>query len=158
VSDAAIHRNRRQFVEPGVTWYTSAGAINSSGLFTAPKVSAATAATVSAVSVADHSKWINANVTVQPGASVAISISPTSAALASGAQKQFAATISNTSNPPGSVVASSGLITATGLYTAPAVSSATAATVTATSQADTTKKAVSAVQISAPAHHSVLLS
>jgi hypothetical protein len=141
-----------------VSWYTSAGAINSSGLFTAPKVSAAAVAIISAVSVADHSKWTNAHVTVQPGASVTISISPTSAALASGAQKQFAATVSNTSNPQVVWSASSGSITATGLYTAPAVSSATAATVTATSQADTTKKAISAVQISAPAHHSVLLS
>jgi hypothetical protein len=144
-----------------VSWYTSAGTISSSGLFTAPKVSATTTAVISVVSVANSSKWTNAHVTVQPGAAISVSISPASASVASGARQQFAATVSNASNPQVTWSASPGSITTTGLYTAPTVSSAATAAVTATSQADPTRKAISAVQITpppAPVQHSVLLS
>src|SRR5712692_11166785 len=63
-----------------VTWSATAGSISSSGLFTAPTVSANTTVTVKATSVADPTKYGTATVTVTPNSTVTpvVSLSPTS--------------------------------------------------------------------------------
>ena len=62
---------------PGVTWSATTGSINSSGLFTAPLVSASVIVTVSATSQADTSKRASSTLTVNPQAAV-LSVSPAS--------------------------------------------------------------------------------
>src|SRR5712692_3843764 len=82
-----------------VTWSATAGSVSSSGLYTAPTVTANTTATVSATSVADPSKSANATVSITaPPPVVAVSISPTSATVASGGTQQFTATVTGSSD------------------------------------------------------------
>ena len=144
--------------DTAVTWSASVGTISSSGgltglnsgLFTAPTVTSTIQATVTVTSVADTSKQASATVTINPVNSpppVAITISPTSAAIASGGTEQFTATVSNTSNHAVTWSASLGTVSSSGLFTAPTVSSTTQATVTATSVADTSKQASATVTI-----------
>jgi len=66
-----------------------------------------------------------------------VSVSPTTATLASGATQQFTATVTGTSNTAVTWTASSGSIDGNGLYTAPTVKSQASVTITATSQAST---------------------
>ena len=147
--------------DTAVTWSASVGTISSSGgltglnsgLFTAPTVTSTIQATVTVTSVADTSKQASATVTINPVNSpppVAITISPTSAAIASGGTEQFTATVSNTSNHAVTWSASLGTVSSSGLFTSPTVSSTTQATVTATSVADTSKHASATVTINAP--------
>src|SRR6478672_3134225 len=142
----------------GVTWYvdninggnSSVGTVSPSGLYTAP---AATGShTVKAVSNASTTKTASASVTV--AGPVSVGISPTSASLAIGGTQQFTATVTNSSNKGvtwsvdglngGS--SSTGTISSSGLYTAPATPGTH--TVTATSQADSTKSANATVNVS----------
>jgi hypothetical protein len=90
---------------------------------------------------------------------VSISVSPTSASVPAGATQQFTATVQNTTNTNvtwqvnGVTGGDSahGTISAAGLYTAPStVPSPPAVTVTAISQADTTKSASAAVTVVQP--------
>jgi len=96
---------------------------------------------------------------VTPPPAVAISISPDTASVVVDATKQFAATVSNTSNTSvtwsvNSTVGgntTAGTISSTGLYTAPdLVPSSGSVTVTATSQADSTKSASATVSLTYP--------
>jgi putative Ig domain-containing protein len=130
----------------GVTWKASSGTLSGSGLFTAPQVQNNTTVTVTATSVADTNAHATATVTVTPLAGIKVSLTPTSASVAPSAQVQFTATVTGTSNTKVTWKAVSGTITQTGLYTAP--SKAGSDTVTATSQADTTKFATASVTIS----------
>ena len=95
-----------------------------------------------------------------PPASVEISISPTTASVMVDGTKQFTATVSNTTNTAvnWSVNNTSGgnsmlgTVSSTGLYTGPdLVPSSSSVTVTATSQADTTKSASATVSLAYPA-------
>jgi hypothetical protein len=70
---------------------------------------------------------------------VSVVTSPSSATIASSATQQFTAMVSNASNAAVTWAATAGTITSSGLFTAPIVSAPTAVTVTATSQADTSK-------------------
>ena len=88
--------------------------------------------------------------------SVSVSVSPTTASLQVNQQKQFAATISGTTNTAVTWTASGGTVTSGGLYTAP--SSAGTYTVTATSAADSTKSASAVVTVSQSAQVSVSIS
>jgi hypothetical protein len=90
--------------------------------------------------------------------SVSVSMSPTSAALSTSQTQQFTATVTGSSNTAVTWAVNGvtggnstiGTISANGLYTAPsAVPGPAGVTVTATSQADTTKSASAAVTISA---------
>jgi peptidoglycan/xylan/chitin deacetylase (PgdA/CDA1 family) len=76
-----------------VTWSTTAGTITSSGLYTAPAVTATKTAYVTATSVADSTKKATATVTVNPAPSVLsrIVVSPTSASVYVGSTQQFSA-------------------------------------------------------------------
>jgi hypothetical protein len=86
---------------------------------------------------------------------ITISVAPTAASVAVGNTQQFAATVTGTSNAAvtWSVAggAANGTISITGLYTAPATTpNPPQATVTATSQADSTKSASAAVTVTGP--------
>jgi peptidoglycan/xylan/chitin deacetylase (PgdA/CDA1 family) len=76
-----------------VTWSTTAGTITSSGLYTAPTVSASNTAYVTATSVAQSTKKVTATVTINPAPSVLsrIAVSPASASIYVGATQQFSA-------------------------------------------------------------------
>lgn len=131
-----------------VTWSASAGTISSSGLFTAPTVTWATAVSVTATSVRDPSKQATAAVTVNPGApTVTISISPTTATLSSGGQQQFTSTVTNSNNTAVTWGATAGTMSSSGLFTAPSVTSTTQISITATSVADPTKQANANVMV-----------
>ncbi len=128
-----------------VTWSATAGSVSSAGLYTAPPVTANTTATVSATSVADPSKSANATVSITaPPPVVAVSISPTSATVASGGTQQFTATVTGSSDT-GVLwsIQGTGTISSTGLFTAPAVTESDI--ITATSHVDPTKTATATV-------------
>lgn len=135
------------------------GTISSSGLYTAPAVVPAGPVTVTVISQADSTKQASATVGVNtPPPVVAISISPTSASLATGATQQFTATVTGSANTAvnwqvNNVTGgdpSNGTISASGLYTAPASIPSGGVTVTAVSQADNTKKASAIISIIDP--------
>ena len=84
----------------GVTWSISpsgTGAINSSGLYTAPAtIGSQQTVTITAASQANSSVAASAVVTLMPP--ITVSVSPTVATLSSGQTQQFSATVTNTSN------------------------------------------------------------
>jgi Protein of unknown function (DUF1565) len=138
---------------------SSSGTVSSSGLYTAPAVTAKMSATVTAVSNADNSKSASATVTVSPAATpqpVSVAVAPTTASVVAGKTQQFSASVSGTSNTAvGWEVdgisggnSSVGTISSSGLYTAPTVSSTLSVTVTAVSSADNSKSASAAVTVS----------
>ncbi|HWO35953.1 MAG TPA: fibronectin type III domain-containing protein, partial [Candidatus Acidoferrum sp.] len=81
------------------------------------------------------------NVFTTPAAAVIISVSPTTATVASGGTEQFSAQITNTSNTAVTWSATAGTVSTTGLFTAPTVTATETVTVKATSVADNTKSA-----------------
>ena len=125
-----------------VTWSATGGTVSSSGLYTAP----ATAGTysVTATSQANSTKSASATVTVTTPA-VGVSISPVSAALLTGATQQFTATVTGSTNTAVTWLATGGTVSTNGLYTAPAT--AGTYSITATSQADSTKSATASVTV-----------
>jgi hypothetical protein len=135
-----------------VIWTASGGTINSAGLYTAP--SSGGTYTVTAASATSGSGSDSAVVTVAlptpppPPTVTKISISPTAVSLQTGAQQQFTALVSGTSNTAVTWSASAGTIATNGLYTAP--SAAGTYTISAISKADTSKFASAIVIVSAP--------
>jgi hypothetical protein len=137
---------------------TVCGTVTSSGLFTAPSVPPSPPFfSLTATSVADPTKSASATVTVVAG--VTVSISPSSAKLAPSASRQFSAQVTGSSNTSvswsvsgaGCAGSNCGKVTAAGLYTAPAIiPNPAVVSVTATSQADTTKYASAQVSIGIP--------
>jgi chitinase len=83
-----------------------------------------------------------------PQQGVSIAVTPTSASLTTGATRTFTATVTGNTNTAVTWTASGGTITNAGLYTAP--QTAGTYTVTATAQADTTKKAQATVTVTRP--------
>ena len=79
--------------------------------------------------------------TTPPTGAVTIAVTPGSATVLSGASQQFTATVTNATNAATTWSASSGKISANGMFTAPSVTASTTVTVTAISQADSTKQA-----------------
>ncbi len=141
-----------------VTWSvscsnSSCGSINSSGLYTAPSpIPSSTTVTVRATSQEDTNIVGTATVTQNP---VSMIISPISnLTLISADTQQFTATISNA--PTGHAtytwsVNGNGSVSSGGLYSAPAkVASDGSATITVTSDFDTTKSASAGVSLKAP--------
>ncbi len=61
------------------------------------------------------------NVFTTPAAAITVSISPTTATVASGGTQQFSAQVTNTSNTAVTWSATSGTVSTTGLFTAPTV-------------------------------------
>jgi len=85
--------------------------------------------------------------TVKNKSSVAITVSPTTATVNSGATSQFQATVTNTSNTAVTWTVSAGTISSSGLFTAPTVSKNTTVSLTATSVADNTKSARATISV-----------
>jgi Putative Ig domain/Beta-propeller repeat len=125
-----------------VTWRASGGSISDGGMYTAPVIPGSYV--VTATSVADTSKSASAAVTVNT--TVAVTISPGSASLATGGSQQFTAAVSGSSNTAVTWSATGGTVSSSGMYTAPAT--AGTYTVKATSVADSTKSASAAVTVS----------
>jgi RHS repeat-associated protein len=129
------------------TWTLNSGApgsISSSGLYTAPAtITATTTVSVTATSQADATKSATATITLSP--SVSVTLAPTTATLTVGQTKQLSATVQGSSNVNVTWTVSpvgAGTVSSTGLYSAPpCVTGQETVTVTATSQADTTKSA-----------------
>jgi fibronectin type 3 domain-containing protein len=111
--------------------------------------------TITAVSNSDSTKSGSALAVVSAPQPVTVSISPGSSSIDEGTQVQFTATVSGVSNSSvtWAVTRGSGTITQSGLYTAPRT--AESDTITATSQADSTKSVSASIAVVAP--HSVSL-
>jgi len=86
-----------------VTWSASSGTVSTTGLFTAPTVTATKTVTVTATSVADKTKSASANVTVNTAAGV-LTLNPTSINFGSVTVGQtspvLTTTLTNTGNAP----------------------------------------------------------
>ena len=135
-----------------VTWSASGGTVSTSGLYVAP--SAAGTYSITATSAADSSKSASAVITVsQP---VSISVAPATVNLQSGAQQQFSASVSGTSNTAVTWSASGGTVSTSGLYLAP--SAAGTYSITATSAADSSKSASAVITVSQPTAITVSIS
>ena len=136
---------------------STVGTISANGMYTAPaSVPSPATVTVTAISQADATKTATAAVTITAALVISVGVSPSSATLTTGTTKQFTATVQNTSNTAvrwqvnGATGGNStvGTISASGLYTAPAnVPNPATVTVTAVSQADTTKSASAFVTV-----------
>jgi len=134
------------------------GTVSTSGLYTAPaSVPSPANVTVTATNQTDSSKSGSAIVTVTV---VGISVTPTSVTTQKGTTQQFTASVTGTTNTAvtwqvnGVTGGNStvGTVSTSGLYTAPAtVPSPATVTLTAISQADTSKSASASVTISATA-------
>lgn len=96
------------------------------------------------------SATISISITADTVLPVGVAISPTSATVSSAGTKQFAATVSNTSNTAVTWTASAGTVSSSGLFSAPSVNSTTSVTVKATSVADGTKSAQATVTVNPP--------
>ncbi len=135
---------------------TTVGTITSDGLYTAPAViPSSPTVTITAVPSADTMKTATATVTIADP----IKVSPTSATVSVTASQQFSATVTFSSDTSvtwqvnGVTGGNStyGTISTTGSYTAPAsVPSPSSVTVTAVSQADSSKTATASVVITPP--------
>src|SRR5438132_1228069 len=119
-----------------VSWSTSGGSVSSSGLFTAPTVSANTTVYMTATSVADPTAKATAAVNVIPASTIGVAISPSSATIVAAATYQFTATLTGTNNTAVTWSAAAGTISSTGRFTAPSVTANTNVLVTATSVVD----------------------
>ncbi|HTS24238.1 MAG TPA: Ig-like domain-containing protein, partial [Bryobacteraceae bacterium] len=126
-----------------VTWTATGGTVSNTGLFTAGSATGSFA--VTATSAADTTKSATAQVTVQAAPAVSVSISPVATTLQTGGTQQFTATVTGSSNTAVTWTATGGTISNTGLFTAGPTAGSFA--VTATSAADTTKKATANVTI-----------
>jgi hypothetical protein len=131
-----------------VRWTARLGSISSSGLYTAPMVTAQSQDTVT-VSSADGSKSSSASVTVRPQLTQAVdvSVSPNSATVRSGLTTQFSAVVSGTTNTAVTWTAKLGSISSSGRYIAPTVSVQSNDTVTAVSVADGSVSASASIAV-----------
>src|SRR5450631_194838 len=104
------------------------GSISSTGLYTAPATAPRPPiVAVTATLLANPSVSASATVTIEGSSTVSVAISPTSAALNTGAKQQFKATVTGTTNTAvkwslsgyGCAGSTCGTMTTAGLYTAP---------------------------------------
>ena len=130
-----------------VAWSAGAGAINPSGLFTAP--ASAGTVTVTATSTQDTTKSGTAYLTVQslPPTITSVAVSCNPSTIGVNATSRCTATVQGTGTYSSAVTwsASGGTINATGLLTAP--DPAGTVTVTATSTHDTTESGTASVTV-----------
>jgi hypothetical protein len=137
---------------------SACGTITSAGLYSAPgTVPSPAQVTITATSAADTSKSASATVTIIP--SVIVTVSPVTVQVVSGGHQQFSATVTGTTNTgvvwsltgSGCSGSACGTISTAGLYTAQGtVPSPAQVSVTATSDADSTKWAVATATIIPP--------
>lgn len=145
----------------------TAGAISSSGLYTAPNAPVSGRVIVSAVAAADGISHGTAGLTVTAAQAISVTLDPRSVNVATGGQQQFRATVSGTANQAvtwnvNGVVGgdmSDGLITSAGLYTAPSAAPASEpVTISAVSAADGMTQGTAAVTVMASQAISVTVS
>jgi hypothetical protein len=143
------------------------GAITSTGLYAAPSaVDVQRVVTVTAVSVADPTKWATATITLLPA--VSLSVTPSCVELTQSQSWQFQSSVVGSNNQAinWSVTPPVGTITSTGLYTAPAtIIVSQQVTVSAVSAANANQSASSTLLLVKPSDvgvvsgcHSVTLS
>jgi hypothetical protein len=130
-----------------VSWSATAGTVSRGGYYNAPTVSIVTTALITARTTAGST---TTTVTIQPpmppGLSpIAISISPATVILKSGAKQLFTATVSGTTNRGVTWSSTDGTVTSGGLFTSPGVGGVTRIAVKVASQADPTKSVSAAV-------------
>ena len=128
-----------------VTWNATGGSVSGQGLYTAPATTGAFK--VRATSVADPSKYAEANLTVNAPNVVSVEVSPASATVNTGKAQMFTATVKGSSNTAVNWTCMSGAIVAGGLYTAPGIAGNDI--VRATSVADGNKYAEALVKVAA---------
>lgn len=133
-----------------VTWSATAGTIDQSGLFTAPKT--ANSATITATSKQDSSKSGTATLTLTTISGVTVSCISTS--IENNATNKCSANVTGTGNFDESVTwsASSGSIDANGNLTAPATGTST--TITAGSKMDPSRTGSATIALTAPTTYS----
>lgn len=133
-----------------VTWSATGGTVTGSGNTITYKAPATAGTyTLIATSVVDPSKTATASITVSSSPTVTVSLNPSSATLGPNATATFTATVSGTSTTGVTWSATGGTITGTGntvTYKAPGTTGTY--TLTATSVADTTKKATATITVS----------
>ena len=139
-----------------VTWSvleSGCGAIDQTGVYTAPTTPPAGLCHVAATSHADPGKFAVAAVTVSATPVVSVSVSPTTATVPVAGTFAFTATVSGSSDLAviWSIQETSGCgtVNQNGTYTAPSTLPGGACHVVATSHADATKSAVAVVTVSA---------
>ncbi|HVO63540.1 MAG TPA: hypothetical protein VMT53_21630 [Terriglobales bacterium] len=151
--------------DPRVTWRVNTidggnstfGMVDANGMYTAPAVvPSQEIVTVTAVSVADTTKNDSATVRILPPPNVHVTITPSSVSVYTNAAEQFEATVTGTTNmlvtwTVNTIAggnATVGTINAKGLYLAPAsVPNPAVVSVSAISQADTSKAAAAAIKV-----------
>jgi hypothetical protein len=152
---------------PAVRWSASGGTINNAGLFTAPTSAGSFTVMASALTsrrrsnstiVASDSALVTVTLPNPPPVTGTpqVSLSPTAASLQTGGQQQFTAVVSGSSDTSVTWSASGGTISASGQYTAPGT--AGTYTITALSNADTTKSASALVVVSVSQTAAVIVS
>ncbi len=138
---------------------SAVGTVSSTGLYTAPvSVPSPATVTVKCISQSESYPYGSAIVTITSSASPTVAVSPTDSSAATGGTVQFTANVTGIANTAvtwyvnGVAGGSSsvGSITSAGAYTAPAsVPNPPTVVVTATSQADTSESASTALTITA---------
>jgi hypothetical protein len=115
-----------------VTWGTSAGTIDTNGLFTAPPVTGSTLVTITAISNQDTTKTAAVTITVTPVTAITVSCTPT--AIQSLQNSNCTATANGVVTTAVTWTSSIGVMSPLGQFTAPTVPANTTATITATTQ------------------------
>lgn len=133
------------------------GSISSTGLYTAPATAPSpNTVTVKATSLSNGTISGSTIVTIGAPNSISVTVSPSDSSINTGAQQQFTATVTGSSNTSvtwslsgvGCVGSVCGTISTSGLYTAPSQAPEPAfVTVTATSAADSTKSGSATVNV-----------
>jgi hypothetical protein len=141
---------------PGCSGLTC-GQITATGLYTAPKnIPSPNVVTVTAISLANPAASGTATVYVGAGSPVVVTVSPSSATVLVTQTQQFSAQVTGTNNTAvtwsvsgiGCAGTSCGTVSQNGLYTAPSTQpTPSSVTVTATSQADSTRSGSAIVTI-----------
>ncbi len=139
--------------DTAVTWSTTCGTINSSGMYTAP--AAASSCIVTATSLANAADSASASVTVIAGSppppTVVVTISPTSDSINVNTTLQFTSTVTGSTDTAVTWSTTCGTINSRGKYTAPAAASS--CMVTATSKANAADSASASVTVTASRRH-----
>lgn len=129
----------------------SVGTISSGGLYAAPSsISGQQTVTIKATLLANTAIFATATLTVNPAASVSVSVNPSSASLIANQQQQFSATVTGTSATAvtWSVMSGAGSISSAGLYTAPSsIATQQSVIVKATLNSDSTKFDTAAITL-----------
>jgi hypothetical protein len=113
-----------------VTWGTSAGTIDTTGLFTGPPVTQSTQVTITAIANQDPTKTASTTITVNPVTAITVACTPN--VIQSLQNSQCTATANGLTTNAVTWSSSIGVMSPLGQFTAPTVASTTTVTITAT--------------------------